>query len=174
MFDQKKRKLRSSLLILGTGGGDVLGLDVSAGQLKWRVSDCHPGWVPIFYFLCVVFYKDLVLTRSSQRRLDRFRPAILYFLTIHVWFIIHLLLKRHSIASITLRNQERHILLYFLVLGVDQYFSRRLLSPIKCTQNVQGCHCDLISGKWIMRIHCWSWRDGMWTWIHDRELAGKV
>ena len=43
VFDQKKRKLRSSLLILGTGGGDVLGLDVSAGQLKWRVSDCHPG-----------------------------------------------------------------------------------------------------------------------------------
>ncbi|PWA61906.1 Quinonprotein alcohol dehydrogenase-like-superfamily [Artemisia annua] len=42
---KKKRKLRSSLLILGTGGGDVLGLDVSAGQLKWRVSDCHPGGV---------------------------------------------------------------------------------------------------------------------------------
>lgn len=42
---KKKRKLRSSLLILGTGGGDVLGLDVSVGQLKWRVSDCHPGGV---------------------------------------------------------------------------------------------------------------------------------
>ena len=40
---QKKRKLGSSLLILGTGSGDVLALDVSAGQLKWRVSDCHPG-----------------------------------------------------------------------------------------------------------------------------------
>lgn len=43
IYDQKKRKLRNSLLILGTGGGDVLALDVSAGQLKWRVSDCHPG-----------------------------------------------------------------------------------------------------------------------------------
>ncbi|KAJ9537097.1 hypothetical protein OSB04_029830 [Centaurea solstitialis] len=42
---KKKRKLRSSLLILGTGGGDVLALDVSAGQSKWRVSDCHPGGV---------------------------------------------------------------------------------------------------------------------------------
>nr|XP_043629274.1 WD repeat-containing protein 43 [Erigeron canadensis]XP_043629275.1 WD repeat-containing protein 43 [Erigeron canadensis]XP_043629276.1 WD repeat-containing protein 43 [Erigeron canadensis] len=42
---KKKRKLRSLLLILGTGGGDVLALDVSAGQLKWRVSDCHPGGV---------------------------------------------------------------------------------------------------------------------------------
>ncbi|GLT32565.1 hypothetical protein SLA2020_072240 [Shorea laevis] len=42
---KKKRKLGTSLLILGTGGGgdDVLALDVSAGQLKWKVSDCHPG-----------------------------------------------------------------------------------------------------------------------------------
>jgi U3 small nucleolar RNA-associated protein 5 len=31
------------LLVLGTGSGDVLALDVSAGQLKWSVSDCHPG-----------------------------------------------------------------------------------------------------------------------------------
>lgn len=42
---KKKRKLRNSLLILGTGGGDVLALDVSAGQSKWRFSDCHPGGV---------------------------------------------------------------------------------------------------------------------------------
>ncbi|XP_047330857.1 uncharacterized protein LOC124934378 [Impatiens glandulifera] len=41
----KKRKLESTLLILGTGGGDVLALDVSAGHLKWRASDCHPGGV---------------------------------------------------------------------------------------------------------------------------------
>lgn len=47
---KKKRKLRSSLLILGTGGGDVLALDVSAGQLKWRVSDCHPGGVTAVSF----------------------------------------------------------------------------------------------------------------------------
>lgn len=40
---QKKRKIGNSLLILGTGSGDVLAVDVSAGQLKWRVSDCHPG-----------------------------------------------------------------------------------------------------------------------------------
>lgn len=40
---QKKRKLASSLLLLGTGGGDVLALDVSAGQLKWKVNNCHPG-----------------------------------------------------------------------------------------------------------------------------------
>ncbi|KAK6161069.1 hypothetical protein DH2020_004450 [Rehmannia glutinosa] len=42
---KKKRKLGSSLLVLGTGGGDVLALDVSAGQLKWRVNNCHPGGV---------------------------------------------------------------------------------------------------------------------------------
>ncbi|KAL4575717.1 hypothetical protein LXL04_011801 [Taraxacum kok-saghyz] len=47
---KKKRKLRSSLLVLGTGGGDVLALDVSAGQLKWRVSDCHPGGVTALSF----------------------------------------------------------------------------------------------------------------------------
>ncbi|PON88221.1 WD repeat containing protein [Trema orientale] len=47
---QKKRKLGSSLLILGTGSGDVLALDVSAGQLKWRVSDCHSGGVSAISF----------------------------------------------------------------------------------------------------------------------------
>uniref|UniRef100_A0A0D9VT25 Uncharacterized protein n=1 Tax=Leersia perrieri TaxID=77586 RepID=A0A0D9VT25_9ORYZ len=41
----KKRKAGSSLLVLGTGSGDVLALDVAAGQWKWRVSDCHPGGV---------------------------------------------------------------------------------------------------------------------------------
>ncbi|XP_037491320.1 WD repeat-containing protein 43 isoform X2 [Jatropha curcas] len=47
---KKKRKLASSLLILGTGSGDVLALDVSAGQLKWRVNDCHPGGVSAISF----------------------------------------------------------------------------------------------------------------------------
>lgn len=42
---KKKRKLGCSLLVLGTGGGDVLALDVTAGQLKWRVTDCHAGRV---------------------------------------------------------------------------------------------------------------------------------
>ncbi|GAA0145365.1 hypothetical protein LIER_05577 [Lithospermum erythrorhizon] len=42
---KKKRKLGTSLLILGTGSGDVLALDVAAGHLKWRVNDCHPGGV---------------------------------------------------------------------------------------------------------------------------------
>ncbi|XWS38991.1 hypothetical protein CRYUN_Cryun18bG0011600 [Craigia yunnanensis] len=50
-FDKmKKRKLGSSLLVLGTGSGDVLALDVSAGQLKWGVSDCHPGGVSSIAF----------------------------------------------------------------------------------------------------------------------------
>ncbi|GMI95070.1 Nuclear Glucose-responsive WD40 protein1, GLUCOSE HYPERSENSITIVE 40 [Hibiscus trionum] len=47
---KKKRKLGSSLLVLGTGSGDVLALDVSAGQLKWKVSDCHPGGVSAIAF----------------------------------------------------------------------------------------------------------------------------
>ncbi|VAI06563.1 unnamed protein product [Triticum turgidum subsp. durum] len=42
---QKKRKAGSSLLVLGTGSGDVLALDVAAGHWKWRISDCHPGGV---------------------------------------------------------------------------------------------------------------------------------
>lgn len=50
-FDKKKkRKLRTSLLVLGTGSGDVLALDVSAGQLKWKISDCHPGGVNAISF----------------------------------------------------------------------------------------------------------------------------
>ncbi|XVF66171.1 hypothetical protein PTKIN_Ptkin10aG0014000 [Pterospermum kingtungense] len=47
---KKKRKIGSSLLVLGTGSGDVLALDVSAGQLKWRISDCHPGGVSAISF----------------------------------------------------------------------------------------------------------------------------
>ncbi|KAL0728294.1 hypothetical protein Bca4012_024387 [Brassica carinata] len=42
---KKKRKLGTSILVLGTGGGDVLALDVASGQLNWRISDCHPGGV---------------------------------------------------------------------------------------------------------------------------------
>ncbi|MQL72083.1 hypothetical protein Taro_004427 [Colocasia esculenta] len=40
---QKKKKSGNLLLVLGTGGGDILALDVAAGILKWKVSDCHPG-----------------------------------------------------------------------------------------------------------------------------------
>ncbi|GLT45733.1 hypothetical protein SLA2020_195420 [Shorea laevis] len=54
---KKKRKLGTSLLVLGTGSGDVLALDVSAGQLKWRVVDCHSGGVSAIAFsangLCI-------------------------------------------------------------------------------------------------------------------------
>lgn len=56
---QKKRKLGTSLLVLGTGGGDVLALDVSAGQLKWRVNDCHPGCVFNENLLpCILLYAE--------------------------------------------------------------------------------------------------------------------
>ncbi|KAG5038907.1 hypothetical protein JHK86_019747 [Glycine max] len=45
-FEKKrKRKHISSLLVLGTGGGDVLALDVASAQLTWRLTDCHPGGV---------------------------------------------------------------------------------------------------------------------------------
>lgn len=47
---KKKRKLGTSLLVLGTGSGDVVALDVSAGQLKWRVCDCHSRGVTAISF----------------------------------------------------------------------------------------------------------------------------
>lgn len=40
-----KKKRRGSLLALGTGAGDVLGLDTTMGQLRWRANDCHQGGV---------------------------------------------------------------------------------------------------------------------------------
>ncbi|MQL96350.1 hypothetical protein Taro_029032, partial [Colocasia esculenta] len=40
---KKKKKSGNLLLVLGTGGGDILALDVAAGILKWKVRDCHPG-----------------------------------------------------------------------------------------------------------------------------------
>jgi U3 small nucleolar RNA-associated protein 5 len=49
LSSKKKRKAGSSLLVLGTGSGDVLALDVAAGQWKWRVTDCHPGYVWCFH-----------------------------------------------------------------------------------------------------------------------------
>ncbi|RZC93987.1 hypothetical protein C5167_016682 [Papaver somniferum] len=42
---KKKKKVGQSLLVAGTGSGDVIALDVSSGQLKWRSNDCHPGGV---------------------------------------------------------------------------------------------------------------------------------
>ncbi|CAM8904620.1 unnamed protein product [Rhodiola kirilowii] len=47
---KKKRKLGCSLLVLGTGSGDVLALDAAAGHLKWIVSDSHPGGVTSISF----------------------------------------------------------------------------------------------------------------------------
>ncbi|XP_078429713.1 transducin family protein / WD-40 repeat family protein isoform X2 [Wolffia australiana] len=43
--NKKKRKSGNLLLVLGTGSGDVLALDVSSGTIKWKVNDCHPGGV---------------------------------------------------------------------------------------------------------------------------------
>ncbi|GLJ14877.1 hypothetical protein SUGI_0242040 [Cryptomeria japonica] len=40
---KKKKKGKKSLLVLGTGVGDVLALDPMLGEVKWRCSDCHPG-----------------------------------------------------------------------------------------------------------------------------------
>ncbi|KAF0902233.1 hypothetical protein E2562_014472 [Oryza meyeriana var. granulata] len=51
LSSKKKRKAGSSLLVLGTGSGDVLALDVAAGQWKWRVTDCHPGAVTAVAYL---------------------------------------------------------------------------------------------------------------------------
>ncbi|XP_031486642.1 uncharacterized protein LOC116255050 [Nymphaea colorata] len=48
--EKKKKKHPTSLLVLGTGSGDVFAFDVSAGQLKWRVNDCHPGGVNAISF----------------------------------------------------------------------------------------------------------------------------
>ncbi|XP_048321361.2 uncharacterized protein LOC107433202 [Ziziphus jujuba] len=47
---KKKRKIGDSFLVLGTASGDVLALDVSAGQLKWKINDCHPGGVSAVSF----------------------------------------------------------------------------------------------------------------------------
>ncbi|CAN6469858.1 unnamed protein product [Victoria cruziana] len=48
--EKKKKKHPTSLLVLGTGSGEVFAFDVSAGQLKWRVNDCHHGGVNAISF----------------------------------------------------------------------------------------------------------------------------
>ncbi|XP_020248535.1 uncharacterized protein LOC109826005 isoform X2 [Asparagus officinalis] len=47
----KKKKTGSTLLVLGTGSCDVLAIDVALCRLKWKVSDCYPGFV----FLSIIF-----------------------------------------------------------------------------------------------------------------------
>ncbi|GAB2265871.1 hypothetical protein Dimus_000902 [Dionaea muscipula] len=49
-FDGKKKRKLSAMLVLGTGSGDVLALDVAAGQLMWKFNDCHPGGVSAISF----------------------------------------------------------------------------------------------------------------------------
>ncbi|WOL18735.1 hypothetical protein Cni_G27532 [Canna indica] len=60
---KKKRKTSSSLLVLGTGSGDVLALDVSAGELRWKVNDCHPGGVTAVSYS--VFHRCLYTTGAD-------------------------------------------------------------------------------------------------------------
>ncbi|CAA6658869.1 unnamed protein product [Spirodela intermedia] len=43
LANKKKRKSGNLLLVLGTGTGDALALDISSGTLKWKVTNCHPG-----------------------------------------------------------------------------------------------------------------------------------
>lgn len=47
---KKKKKHGSSFLALGTGGGDALAVEVSTGELRWRICDCHPGGVSAIAF----------------------------------------------------------------------------------------------------------------------------
>ncbi|EFJ04995.1 hypothetical protein SELMODRAFT_431903 [Selaginella moellendorffii] len=41
----KKKKKKASLIVLGTGGGDVLAWDPILGELTWRTNDCNTGGV---------------------------------------------------------------------------------------------------------------------------------
>ncbi|KAK8950202.1 hypothetical protein KSP40_PGU018426 [Platanthera guangdongensis] len=49
-LESKKKKHRGSFLVLGTGGGDALAVEVSTGELRWRICDCHPGGVSAIAF----------------------------------------------------------------------------------------------------------------------------
>ncbi|PKU77454.1 WD repeat-containing protein 43 isoform X1 [Dendrobium catenatum] len=50
-LESKKKKMHvNSLLVLGTDSGDVLAVEVSTGQLRWRVCDCHSGGVSAISF----------------------------------------------------------------------------------------------------------------------------
>lgn len=64
---QGKKKRRGSLLALGTGAGDVLGLDTTMGQLRWRANDCHQGCVCVHSssWLHLLIPKLLLKKRNS-------------------------------------------------------------------------------------------------------------
>uniref|UniRef100_A0A6V7QSS4 Uncharacterized protein n=1 Tax=Ananas comosus var. bracteatus TaxID=296719 RepID=A0A6V7QSS4_ANACO len=80
---KKKRKGGGSLLVLGTGEGDVLALNISTGQLRWKINDCHPGGVTAVSFsihrLCVytagVDGMVCQIDISTEKVLGRFRSS---------------------------------------------------------------------------------------------------
>jgi U3 small nucleolar RNA-associated protein 5 len=40
-----KEKGGAAVVVVGTGSGDVIAWDTTLGELKWRTSDCHAGYV---------------------------------------------------------------------------------------------------------------------------------
>ena len=51
MVFQKKKGVKEKggmavvVVVVGTGSGDVIAWDTALGELKWRASDCHAGYV---------------------------------------------------------------------------------------------------------------------------------
>ncbi|KAJ9671214.1 hypothetical protein PVL29_027279 [Vitis rotundifolia] len=53
--DQEENDSASQPPVLSqTSRVDVLALDVSAGELKWRIGDCHPGVLALFHVILMV------------------------------------------------------------------------------------------------------------------------
>lgn len=40
-----KEKGGAAIVVVGTGSGDIIAWDTTLGELKWRTSDCHAGYV---------------------------------------------------------------------------------------------------------------------------------
>lgn len=40
-----KEKGGAAIVVVGTGSGDIIAWDTALGELKWRTSDCHAGYV---------------------------------------------------------------------------------------------------------------------------------
>ncbi|KAK8925784.1 hypothetical protein KSP39_PZI018127 [Platanthera zijinensis] len=65
-LESKKKKHGGSFLVLGTGGGDALAVEVSTGELRWRICDCHPGMAMIVSVKNIWFHRGVSAIAFSR------------------------------------------------------------------------------------------------------------
>jgi len=67
-----KEKGAAAIVVVGTGSGDIIAWDTALGELKWRTSDCHAGYIMLSmsqtlepnYFVRMIFCRSVIFLDS--------------------------------------------------------------------------------------------------------------